>query len=197
MRSLPVTLLALGLALGALPCVAAAQWGVSAEIGVAQFSGTSRDSGGATVGPYRPTTFAVRFDRGDGPVRVALDVLYAEPGLAGEQGDVAFVQYGVVSLWEIAPQVALRLARFGAGVEARIEAGPAFDLWNFDGDQRNRVGGRAAAVVQWPLARALMGSFRVTGVWSGSVFDPGDTPSGVERRATRRFGVALGLRYQL
>src|SRR2546430_116792 len=38
----------------------AAQWGLSAEVGVARFGGTSRDSSGATLGPYRPTTFGVR-----------------------------------------------------------------------------------------------------------------------------------------
>jgi hypothetical protein len=79
----------------------------------------------------------------------------------------------------------------------RVAAGPAIDFWTFDGERRNRVGGRAAAVVEWPLASALTGSLRVNGVLSGSVFDAADTPSGVERRATRRFGIAVGLRYQL
>jgi len=107
------------------------------------------------------------------------------------------VQYDVASLWEIAPHASFRLARFGAGVEARVEAGPAIDLWNLDGERRHRVGGRAAAVMEWPLTGALTGSLRVSGVLSRSVFDAADTPSGVERRATRRFGVAVGLRYRL
>ncbi len=174
-----------------------AQWGISAELGVARFGGTSRDSSGATVGPYRPTTFGLRLDRTLGRARVAVDILYAKTGLAGEERGVAVVQYGTGSLWEIAPAVSLRVARFGTGVEARVEAGPAIDLWNFDGERRNRVGGRAAAIAEWPLARALTGSLRVSGTLSGSVFDQADTPAGVERRATRRFGVAIGLRYQL
>jgi len=164
---------------------------------VARFGGTSRDSAGATVGPYRPTTFELRLERGAGRARVAVGVLHANTGLVAEGQGVAVVQYGIGSFWEIAPEVSLGVARFGVGLEARVAAGPAFDLWNFDGEQRNRVGGRTTAVVEWPLARALTGSLRVTGVWSGSVLDPGDTPSGVERRATRRLGVALGLRYQL
>jgi len=174
-----------------------AQWGISAEVGVARFGGTSRDSAGATVGPYRPTTFGLRVERDLGRARVAVGVLHAETGLVAEGQGVAVVQYGIGSLWEIAPEISLGVARFGTGVEARVEAGPAIDLWNFDGEQRHRVGGRAAALVEWPLARALMGSLRVSGVLSGSVFDAADTPSGVERRATRRFGVAVGLRYQL
>src|SRR5207244_12847607 len=103
-------------------------------------------------------------------------VLHAHAGWGAEGQGVAVVQYGVGSRWEIAQEVSLGVAGCGAGLEARVAAGPAFDLWSFDGEQRNRVGGRATAVVEWPLARALMGSFRVTGVWSGSVFDPGDTP---------------------
>ncbi len=195
MRTLPVTVVAVGLALG--PRVAAAQWGISAEIGIARFRGTSRDSAGTTVGPYDPTTFSLRLDHGGGRVRIALDVLHANPGLAGEQGDVTLVQHGLVSLWELAPIIAVRVARFGTGVQARVEAGPVFDLWDFDGEARNRLAGRGALALEWPLARSLTGSLRVSGAWSRSMVNRGDVPSGVERVATRRFGVAIGLRYGL
>jgi hypothetical protein len=195
MHRLPVVLLGLGLALG--PSVATAQWGASLEIGAARFSGTARDSNGATVGPHRPTTFTLRLDRGEGTVRLALSALYAEPGLAAQQGDLAFVQYGVFSLLEIAPEIAVRVLRFGAGVEARVEAGPALDLWNFDGEQRNRIGVRGGVALAWPLARSLSGSLRVTGGWTRSMVDPGDVPDSVARVSTRRFGVAIGLRYRL
>src|SRR5690349_516680 len=113
MWRLAVTLILLGLAQGAAP--AAAQWSLSAEIGVAGFSGTSRDSSGASVGPFRPTTFGIQVDRETGRVRLAAMVLYAAPGLAGRQGDELFVQYGVISLWEIAPTLSVRVARFGTG----------------------------------------------------------------------------------
>jgi hypothetical protein len=196
MRTLAGTLVVVALA--ATPwCRLPAQWGIAADVGVARFGGSSRDTAGTRVGPYRPTTFELRLDRGLGATRVAIAVLYAKTGIAGEQGSLAIVQYDVASLWEIAPLASFRLARVGAGVDARLEAGPAFELWDLDGEQRNRVGGRAAAVVEWPLARALTGSLRVSGVLSGSVFDAADTPSDVKRRATRRLGVAVGLRYQL
>jgi len=194
-RRLAATCLVVGLA--AAPSASAAQWAASAEIGVARFAGSSRDSSGVTVGPYRPTTFELRVDRGLGPARVALAVLYAKTGIAGEQPGLAVVQYDIASLWEVSPQVSFLLARFGVGVDVRLEAGPALQLWNLDGASRTRLGGRAATVVEWPLARDLTGSLRVSGVSSASVFDAADTPSGVERRATRRFGVAVGLRYQL
>ncbi len=194
-RRLAATCLVVGLA--AAPSASSAQWGVSAEIGVARFAGSSRDSSGVTVGPYRPTTFELRVDARLGRPRVAIAVLYAKTGIAGEQPGLAVVQYDIASLWEVSPQVSFLLARFGVGVDVRLEAGPALQLWNLDGASRTRLGGRAAAVVEWPLARDLTGSLRVSGVSSASVFDAADTPSGVERRATRRFGVAVGLRYQL
>src|SRR5213596_2153623 len=103
----------------------AAQWSVSAELGVARFGGTSRDSAGATVGPYRPTTFDLRLERGAGRARVAVGVLHANTGLVAEGQGVAVVQYGIGSLWEIAPEVSLGVTRFGAGLEARVAAGPA------------------------------------------------------------------------
>ena len=194
-RTLAATCLVFGLA--AAPSASSAQWGVSAEIGVARFAGSSRDSSGVTVGPYRPTTFELRVDARLGPPRVAIVVLYAKTGIAGEQPGLAVVQYDIASLWEVSPQVSFLLTRFGVGVDVRLEAGPALQLWNLDGESRTRLGGRAATVVEWPLARDLTGSLRVSGVSSESVFDAADTPSGVERRATRRFGVAVGLRYQL
>src|SRR6266403_1890932 len=160
MRTLAATLVVVAVAAGPW-CRLQGQWAIAADIGVARFGGTSRDSAGATVGPYRPTTFGLRLERDLGRARVAVGVLHAETGLVAEG------------------------------------QGAAVDLWNFDGEQRNRVGGRAAAVLEWPLARALMGSLRVSGVVSESVFDAADAPGGVERRATRRFGVAVGLRYQL
>jgi len=195
MRTLAATCIAVGLAVAPRP--SSAQWGIAAEIGVARFAGSSRDSSGVTVGPYRPTTFELRVDARLGPPRVAIVVLYAKTGIAGQQPGLAVVQYDIASLWEVSPQVSFLLARFGVGVDVRLEAGPALQLWNLDGESRTRLGGRAATVVEWPLARDLTGSLRVSGVSSESVFDAADTPSGVERRATRRFGVAVGLRYQL
>ena len=195
MRTLAVTLLLLGLGLAPRP--AAAQWGISAEIGVARFGGTSRDTSGTRVGPYRPTTFGVRVDRGLGSTRVALSVLYAKTGFAGEQNGVAIVQYDLGSLWELAPEASFRVARFGPGAEARLEAGPVVELWEVNTETRTRVGGRVAAAVDWPMAHALTGSLRVSGVLTGSVFDAADLPAGVERLVTRRVAVAIGLRYGL
>jgi hypothetical protein len=195
MRTLATGLGVVGLTFAAR--VSVAQWSVSAHIGVARFKGSSRDTSGTRVGPYRPTTLELRVDRVVGPTRVAITVLRAKTGIAGERAGLAVVQYDAASLWEIAPQASLRLVHFGAGVDVRVEGGPAFELWDLNGEARNRVGGRAATVMEWPLAGGLTGSLHVNAVLSGSVFDASDAPSGVERLATRRLGVAVGLRYQL
>src|SRR2546422_8562996 len=113
MRALAATCIAVGLA--AAPRPSSAQWGIGVEIGVARFGGSSRDTSGTTVGPYRPTTFELCADRGLGPARVVLAVLYAKTGIAGEQPGVVVVQYDAASFWEIAPQLSLRLARFEIG----------------------------------------------------------------------------------
>ena len=194
MRTFAATWLVAGLV---TPVAVSAQWGVGAEIGVARYGGSSRDTTGTTVGPYRPTTFELRLDRALGPARVAVVVLRAKTGLAGEQPGLAVVQYNVASLWEIAPQLSVHVARFGVGVDARLEAGPAVQWWKIDGDGRTRVAARGAAALEWPLARGLTGSLRVSGLVSGSVFDAGETPEGVELHATRRLGVAIGARYRL
>jgi hypothetical protein len=196
MHALTVTLLTVTLsAAAAVPL--SAQWEISAEIGVARFGGSSRDSTGTRVGPYRPTTLALRLGRGVGRARVALAVLRAKTGLAAEGPTLAVVQYDIGTLWEIAPEVSVRVASFGTGAEARVDAGPAIDLWDFDGERRSRWGGRAGVSLEWPLARVLAGYMRLGGVVTGSVFDAADVPDGVERVATRRVAVAIGLRYRM
>ena len=196
MRTLTAALAAIGFGL-VVPPRLGAQWEASAQVGYARFGGTSRDSGGATLGPYRPTTVELRLARAGRTLRAGLGVTHANTGLAAEGAGIAVVQEDVGSLWEIAPEVSVCVLRFGAGVSAWLGAGPAFDFWDLDGEQRNRVGARAGVVVEWPLARSLASSLRIGGAWSRSIFDPGDVPAGVERVTTRRFDVGLGLRYRL
>src|SRR5256885_3491973 len=120
----------------------AAQWGLSAEVGVARFGGTSRDSSGATLGPYRPTTFGARLDRELGPVRVGIGLLYARTGLAGEQDQTAVVFYDRASLVEAAPEISLKVARFGGGVVTPVAGGAPLALLGAGGAPRPPRGGR-------------------------------------------------------
>src|SRR5256885_9739775 len=159
MRMLTLAGLIAGLAGLAATGAASAQWGIAAEIGVTRFGGSSRDSSGTVVGPYRPTTFELRLDRALGAVRGALCVLYAKTPFAGEQPGLAVVQSDFASVWEIAPQLSFRVARFGVGVDVRLEAGPAVQRWSLDGDRRTRLAGRTAAALGRPPGPALTRSF--------------------------------------
>src|SRR3989442_14460956 len=125
---LPAILAWFSLTLGATGV--AAQWSVSAELGVARFGGTSRDSAGATVGPYRPTTFELRLERGGGRARVAVGVLHANTGLVAEGQGVAGVDYGVGSLCGDAPGGLPGGGRFGAGPRGPAAAGPGLPPWD-------------------------------------------------------------------
>src|ERR1041385_2326404 len=113
MRTLAAACLVAGLV---VPGTVSAQWGITAELGVARFGGSSRDTSGTTVGPYRPTTVELRLDRALGSARVALALLYAKTGIAGEQPGLAVVQYDLASLWEV------RLAFCGQAATVRRAA---------------------------------------------------------------------------
>jgi hypothetical protein len=174
---------------------AVAQWGVSAEIGVARFAGTSRDSSGASLRPHRPTTVGLVVDGERNRLRVQLGATYGRTGIAAERGVVAYALYDAASMLEISLRASFVLARLGNGVLARLEAGPAVDLWTVEGESRRRWAGWAGAAVEWPLGRHLRGALRASGALSPSVFDRVDLPDDVERLTTRRWGVAVALRY--
>src|SRR5256885_16128192 len=123
MRMLRLAGLIAGLAGLSATGAASAQWGIGAEIGVTRFGGSSRDSSGTVVGPYRPTTFELRLDRALGALPGALSVLYAKTPFSGEQPGLAVVQADFASVWEIAPQLSFRLGRFGVGLDLRLRAG--------------------------------------------------------------------------
>ena len=112
-------------------------------------------------------------------------------------GTVAVVFYDRASLVEAAPEISLKVARFGGGVVTRVAGGPSLDIWDVDGVSRTRVAARGAVALEWPLSGRCIGSLRATGVLSGSMMNRGETPAGVERRATRRGGVSIELRYRL
>src|SRR5437879_5242343 len=94
-------------------------------------------------------------------------------------------------------------------VAIALTAGAPVSLWSqwqiggeigvarFGGTSRDTDGTKVAPYRPTTLARGRAGWLRVGGVLTGSVFDPDDVPTGVERLATRRLAVAIGLRYGL
>ena len=190
------------LAAGVTPPHAAAQWSMGLDIGASHFTGASFDTsaggGGAAASlrPQRPLVLALRLERAAARVRVGLGVLRARAGLVAENGTAAAVQKGFFTLLELAPEGSIRLAETGAGTELRLHAGPLVDFWTLEeGDNRTRAGAHAALSAGWPVAGRVTGSLRVAAALTGSVFDAGELPSQLARRAMWRRTVSVGLRY--
>jgi len=178
---------------------AAAQFGVSAELGLGFMGGTSQDTTNADVGslrPYRPTQYTLRPEWQFGRVRVGLGLLYARPTLAIE-GTFTFVanDSGKSTLFEVAPELAYRLLQTHTGVSVRLHAGPVVDLWTVLGEDRTVAGGQLALSVEMPLASRLYFLVRGSGVVTKSVFDKNDLPPELEVQPMRRGTIALGVRY--
>lgn len=180
---------------------AAAQWDVGFEISTTHYRGSSRvttDTGGPTsLRPANATALGVRLDRTIGRARLALQWSYARVGLTATAPNLTLTDNSVGTLLEGQLLVDFQVVGIGSSGAVKVELGPSLHLWKADDQVRSRGGAVAAAAYEWPVARRLSGAIRLEGVLSKSWFDPGDLPSELERRATWRYGVGLGLRYRL
>lgn len=193
------TLLVLSLA---APSVLAAQWTVAVELGTARYSGTSRDKSGSSdsvaLRPYAGTTGGVRVARQWARVGVSLGISYGAPGISGEATDFIAVFTNQAKVFEFTPGVSYVVAHVGAGGDLRVEAGPALAWWNLQGlDQRVRIGAHAAVAYQWPVAGRVTGIVRAAIAVTPSIFSSDELPSNLQRRATWRRGVSVGVGYRL
>jgi hypothetical protein len=179
---------------------AAAQWHVGLELGTVEFRGATRDSsssGGAALRPDHATTYGIRLGRAFGSWSAALRASVGTPGVAGVAPKVTFTDRTTGRLIEIVPLVSIRAAALGPEGAVRIEAGPAVDLWDINGEIRSRLAGLAAVAYEWHVAGRVMGAVRIESTLGSSIFDAAELPSQLERCPTWRYGVTLGLRYRL
>jgi hypothetical protein len=179
---------------------AAAQWHVGLEFGTVEFRGATRDSSaapGATLRPDHATTYGIRLGRAFGSWSAALRASVGTPGVAGVAPKVTFTDRTTGRLIEIVPLVGVRAAALGPEGVVRIEAGPAVDLWDINGEIRSRLSGLAAVAYEWHVAGRVMGAVRVESTLGSSIFDAAELPSQLERRPTWRYGMSVGLRYRL
>ena len=180
---------------------AGAQWDVGFEISTTHYRGSSRattDTGGpTTVRPGDATAFGIRVDRAIRRVRLGLQASFAPVGLTAAAPDLTLTDNSAGKLFEGQLLVNFQVAGIGSSGAIRAEVGPSLHLWKSDSENRSRAGAIAAAAYEWPVAKRFSGAIRVEGILSKSWFDPGDLPSELERRATWRYGVGLGLRYRL
>lgn len=179
---------------------AAAQWHVGLDFGAVEFRGATRDtsaSPGASLRPDHATTYGIRLGRAFGSWSAALRASVGTPGVAAVAPDFTVTDRTTGRLIEIVPLVGMRVAALGPEGVVRIEAGPAVDLWDINGEIRSRLAGLAAVAYEWHVAGRVMGAARLESTLGSSIFDAAELPSQLERRPTWRYGVTLGLHYRL
>ena len=189
-------------AVSATPAAAAAaQWRVGFEVSTTHYRGSSRatsdTSGPTSLRPGDATALGVRVDRAIGRARLGLQTSYAHVGLTAAAPHLKLTDNSVGKLFEAQLLMNFQVWGIGSSGAVRLELGPSLHLWKADSETRSRAGAVAAAAYEWPVAKRLSGAIRLEGILSKSWFDPGDLPSELERQATWRYGVGLGLRYRV
>jgi len=192
-------LLLLGLLLASQPRLAG-QWSLAVEATASYYDGVSRDSGADPTAfrPHHPTSVGLRVDRRFGRLGFGFGASLATADLIAENSSIGAILKDALDLFEVAPEVALRLGHTGPGAAARVHAGPLIDVWSRAGDDtRTRAGGQVGVSLESPVSRRFAGSLRVAAALTSSLFREGELPPGFERRAMWRRSVSLGLRYRL
>ncbi len=186
---------------GPLPPLAA-QWSIGIDAGVSHFSGTSRDTTAASdpssLRPHHPTLIGLRIDRGFGRMSVSLGLTYASADLVAENKELGVVEKDLLGLREIAPEITYLLGTTRNGLKLLTHVGPLIDVWLLkEAESRTRLGAHAGVSVEWPVAGRLTGSIRAGAALTGSVFNEGELPPELGRRAMWRRSLSIGLRYRL
>jgi hypothetical protein len=177
----------------------AAQWRVGADLGTLRFWGSALDTSASgdpgRARPSRTASYNVEIERRIGALGLGVGVLYSRGGVGVENAAVAIEEKGLLKLYEIAPHVALLLAKPGPGGELRVRVGPMFDRWSFTGGTASkRVGAHAAVSLGWPLGGPWTALVQAGVAVSACVFNAEDLPPTFARRATWRRGLAAGVR---
>jgi hypothetical protein len=181
------------------------QWRLGVEVGAARFWGASIDTGGehSSFRPYRPTTFGVGVERQWGRYAAALQVHYAEAGLALEGPEVVVAAEGAFTFVSISPEFTVRVATLGSNNEVRVHAGPLFEVWDIvDQDTRTRVGAQGSVSLDVPLGRRFSGVALVGAAVTPSPYHEGELDLGggaptYDLRTLWRRSFAVGVRYRL
>lgn len=179
----------------------AAQWYIGFDARVNHYRGSAHDTSGTHVTsegrPGNGATVGLQLDRRWHRVGAVVRASYTNTGFTVSGNDISVTDRTTGRLLEFSTLVSTRVGGIGSSGAVRAELGPALHLWDFSGEIRSRVGGLAAAVYEWPIAKRFTGSVRLEGMLSPSWFDAADVPPEFERRVTWRYGVGLGLRYRL
>ena len=175
------------------------RWSLSVEAGWTGMSGASRDpTPEAVFRPAHTLMLGLAASWRTGPFEVGLLLRNARSDLTIADGEVTITTSDLrFTLYELAPELGIRLARVSRYAEVGFAVGPIIDFWRVTGsDSRVRVGGRAALTLESLVADGVSGVVRAEGAVTGSMFDEGELPPEFNQRRTHRFLISLGLRYR-
>jgi len=184
-----------------LPVPAAAQqeaWSLSAEVGWTGISGASRDPAtGAVFRPANGPLLGLAAQWRTGQLRLGLLLRTARSNLSIADSEITITTDDLAfRLYQIAPELDLRLIRVSRHATITLAAGPVIDLWRVtESKSRTRIGGRAALTFESLVAEGVSGVVRAEGAVTGSMFDEGELPPEFDRRRTLRRVVTVGIKY--
>ncbi len=150
--------LALALSLWCSPLLG--QWVVGAEIGADRFwGGTAETTGGDNAfRPYRPTTFGVGAEYQAGRFSYGIRLQYASASLGLEGPDGVIVANGILSMYNVSPELIYRITSLGSVNQLRLHAGPIVELWGAeDLNSEARVGAQGGLSLAVPLGGSFEG----------------------------------------
>lgn len=190
------------LAVLAGPTSVAAQtpgWHLSAEAAASHLGGGAEgmsDGDEITLRPHRPTLYAIRVERIGNRFGYGVALRYARPALGFEGTDVSIIDRGLpLTLYEVAPEVSVRVAGAAAGASLRARVGPVLDIWTWSAmDTQTRLGARAGLGLDLPLGRRFAATVGGAATLTGSMFAEDVAPE-FEPRSAFRTEVGLGVRY--
>lgn len=177
------------------------RWVVGFGSDVLRFSGGIRDTAsssdaGATLRPNTRLAIWASFGRNFGEWEAAVELGWTEGHASGINSAVSIEdRTSSVNRYRIAPWAGLRAFRVGTG-RLQVTAGPTFDRWTVEGQDRWRVGGEARVSLRLPLGaaewenRLSLGASRspITRDDAGEDFDSG---------VVRVLAFGAGLRFRL
>jgi hypothetical protein len=186
------------------------RWSVGMAAGALHYSGGTSEEidpdGAVRFYPYRPSPLGLVVEYGPSRLRVGLQLLYSEPGLAGtgtDQSDpggaVTLVVENALKTYTIMPTVSVDLVRMHSGARLRPGLGLLLERWEIPLEPaRNRVGGVGLLTLEVPLFGGFVASATGTfGVTPASPFKAEELPSPYRPTALWRRGITAVVSYRL
>lgn len=183
------------------PAAAQAKWTLTLERGWTTYSSAVHDTASepAHLRPWRPAVYSLRLARESGRWELALGGGIALGQWGVNIGDFVVLPDESLHLYEIAPELGMRIGATATGVVARLHLGPVLAIWVPSGeDPRQRLGAQAGGSLAFPLGAKWSASARADLALSRSLVNKDEETDDLTRASTMRRGrLALGITRRL